>query len=63
MSDFNKLIPELSDWNNGKGIDVVSWIGCVGDFQKAIGYSVMFWPHFEECARQQLMIKNLMKIG
>jgi len=48
MTDFKKLIPELSDWNNGKGIDIASWIGCVGDFQKAIGYSVMFWPQLEE---------------
>ena len=48
MIDFNKLIPELKDWNNGKGIDIYSWIGCVGDFQKAIGYSVIFWPEFIE---------------
>ena len=26
-TDFNKLIPELKDWNNGNGIDVQSWIG------------------------------------
>jgi len=48
MTDYNKLIPELKDWNNGKGIDVKSWIGCVGDFQKAIGYSTIFWPKFVE---------------
>ena len=48
MTDFNKLIPELSEWNNGAGIDVVSWIGCVGDFEKAIGYSTIFWPNFVE---------------
>jgi len=48
MTDFAKLIPELPNWNNGKGIDVASWIGCMGDFQKAIGYSVIFWPEFIE---------------
>lgn len=48
MSDFNQLIPELKDWNDGRGIDVQSWIGCVGDFQKAIGYSTIFWPRFVE---------------
>jgi hypothetical protein len=48
MDDFNKLIPELKRWNNGIGIDVESWIGCVGDFQKAIGYSSIFWPKFVE---------------
>jgi hypothetical protein len=47
-TDFNQLIPELNDWNNGKGIDVESWIGCIGDFEKAIGYSVIFWPSFVE---------------
>lgn len=30
MTDFNALIPEMSSWNNGKGIDVDSWIGCAG---------------------------------
>lgn len=48
MTDFETLIPELKDWNNGRGIDVESWIGCVGDFQKAIGYSTIFWPRFFE---------------
>jgi len=48
MADFSSLIPELKDWNNGAGIDVESWIGCVGDFQKAIGYSTIFWPQFAE---------------
>jgi hypothetical protein len=48
MIDFNLLIPELKEWNNGEGIDVESWIGCVGSFEKAIGYSVVFWPHFVE---------------
>ena len=45
-TDFHKLIPELKDWNNGDGIDVQSWIECVGSFQKAIGYSTMFWPEW-----------------
>lgn len=47
-TDFTQLIPELNEWNNDKGIDVGSWIGCVGDFQKAIGYSTIFWPDFVE---------------
>lgn len=47
-TDFNQLIPELKDWNNGKGIDIESWIACVGNFQEAIGYSVIFWPSFNE---------------
>lgn len=46
--DFNHLIPELKDWNDGKGIDIQSWIGIIGNFQKAIGYSAIFWPTFVE---------------
>jgi hypothetical protein len=48
MVDYNKLIPELKDWNEGDGIDVESWIGSVGDFRKAVGYSALFWPAFVE---------------
>ena len=48
MTDFNALIPQMSSWNNGKGIDVDSWIGCVGNFRHAIGYSRLFWPSFAE---------------
>lgn len=49
--DFNKLIPELKDWNNGKGIDPESWVGCAGNYRLAVGYSLIFWPkfvHFEQ---------------
>jgi len=48
MIDFAKLIPELFEWNNGKGIDVKSWIDCSGNFQLAVGYSTLFWPGFVE---------------
>src|SRR5215510_2151891 len=48
MIDFNELIPEMRDWNDGAGIDVESWIGCEGSFRMAIGYSTIFWPEFVE---------------
>jgi hypothetical protein len=48
MTDYTKLIPELPNWNNGKGITVESWIGCSGNFQLAIGYTTLFWPQFVE---------------
>ena len=48
MTDFNELIPEMREWNNGAGIDVESWIGCEGSFRLAIGYSTIFWPRFVE---------------
>jgi hypothetical protein len=47
-ANWDVLIPELKDWNNGKGIDPEAWIGCQGSFQLAIGYSLIFWPKFIE---------------
>jgi len=44
--DVNALIPELKDWNNGEGIDAEAWIGCMGNAELAIGYSLIFWPKF-----------------
>lgn len=48
LTVFDDLIPELRDWNDGRGIDVESWIGHVGDYRKAIAYSAIFWPQFVE---------------
>jgi len=41
------LVPETRDWNGGNGIDLPSWIGCVGSFQHAIAYGELFWPDYE----------------
>ena len=46
--DFAKLIPELTAWNNGSGISIEAWTGCVGNIELAIGYSQLFWPDFIE---------------
>jgi len=40
------MIPELSAWNNGKGVDLETWVNCTGNFQLAVGYSTIFWPTF-----------------
>ena len=40
------MLAELSAWNNGKGIDLESWISCSGNFRLAVGYSTIFWPRF-----------------
>ena len=40
------MLPELAEWNNGKGIDLESWVGCSGNFRLAIGYAAIFWPRF-----------------
>ncbi len=39
---------ELAAWNNGQGIDLESWIGCVGNFSLAVGYLSVFCPEFVE---------------
>lgn len=44
--EFAKMIPELEAWNNGEGIDIESWIRCVGRFDHAVGYAQIFWPQF-----------------
>jgi hypothetical protein len=46
MPDFAALIPELPSWNDGAGIDAESWIECVGNYELATGYSLIFWPKF-----------------
>jgi hypothetical protein len=52
--NFNDLIRELPRWNNGEGIDPESWIGCVGNYELAVGYSLVFWPRFTRFERYVL---------
>lgn len=40
------MVSELSEWNNGQGISLESWIECMGNFKLAVGYSAIFWPEF-----------------
>ena len=42
------LVPETREWNEGRGIDLEAWIGCIGSFQHAIAYGELFWPDFAE---------------
>lgn len=44
--DDSDLVPEIKKWNEGKGIDLQSWIECVGNYELASGYSRIFWPSF-----------------
>lgn len=39
---------ELGAWNNGAGIDLDAWVGCMGNFALATGYAAIFWPRFVE---------------
>jgi hypothetical protein len=47
-ADFKKLVPEITKWNNGQGVNISSWIEMMGDYAHAVGYSVIFWPSFIE---------------
>lgn len=42
-SDMIALVPALADWGDAE-ISIVDWVGYVGNFQLAIGYSQIFWP-------------------
>jgi hypothetical protein len=44
--DIAALIPELPKWNDGAGIEPQAWIECVGNYELATGYSLIFWPRF-----------------
>ncbi|WP_298953899.1 hypothetical protein [uncultured Methylobacterium sp.] len=40
------LIPDARRWNDGRGIDPEGWIACIGSYELAVGYSLIFWPRF-----------------
>lgn len=44
--DFDELIPEMQAWNNGAGVDPQGWLCGSGNYELAIGYSLLFWPRF-----------------
>jgi hypothetical protein len=49
---FDALVPELSTWNDGAGIDIDSWLACIGTYEHAVAYGRLFWPEFtlhEDC--------------
>jgi len=46
--DFNALIPEMKNWNDGKGIDIDSWIQCMANHKVLVGCSRILWPSFVE---------------
>ena len=48
MNTPESMKADLAAWNNGQGIDLESWIGCVGNFSLAVGYLTVFCPEFVE---------------
>ncbi|MEO0467641.1 MAG: hypothetical protein AAF216_13955 [Pseudomonadota bacterium] len=56
MSDIpESMAAELGAWNNGRGVDLESWVGCEGNFRLAVGYASLFWPKFEAVGKYILM--------
>lgn len=55
MTNFTALIPEMLDWNNGKGINVKSWVACSFDEK----------GHFVEVhtSKDTTYVNNLGEIG
>ena len=45
---LSHLVPETKEWNGGRGIGLLAWIGCVGNIERAIAYGELFWPEFVE---------------
>lgn len=46
--NFSELIPEIQLWNEGRGIDAESWVHGEGNYELAVGYSLLFWPRLIE---------------
>ena len=46
VTEFDRLIPELAQWNNGTGIDANAWISCIGRYDHLLGYISILWPEF-----------------
>ncbi|MGY8768543.1 MAG: hypothetical protein ACKVH8_08970 [Pirellulales bacterium] len=47
-SDTDNVIPELQDWNDGRGIDMDGYLSCMGNYELAIVYAKFYWPNFVE---------------
>ena len=46
MVSESDIIPEAKLWDNGRGVDLESWIAMNGNYNLAVGYSLLFWPEF-----------------
>lgn len=58
---FDSLIPELTKWNEGRGIDIESWIYYLGSHEHAIAYAQLFWPDFtvhDDCVFLEVTEEN-----
>lgn len=44
----DQLVPELAQWNWGKGISLTDWIYIVGRADHALGFQALLWPRLVE---------------
>ncbi len=40
------LLPELSGWNDGRGVPALDWLYEIAKSAEAVAYSELFWPQF-----------------
>jgi hypothetical protein len=48
MANDAELVPELSAWNDGRGISLADWVCIEGRSDHALGYCAMVWPDLVE---------------
>ncbi|HYC95344.1 MAG TPA: hypothetical protein VEB39_06560, partial [Sphingomicrobium sp.] len=48
MAELADLLPELGEWNNGRGISPDDWLGTFIQSDQAIAYAQLIWPTFVE---------------
>ena len=59
------LVPETREWNDGTGIALDDWIGCIGSVEHAIAYGEMFinssdtYEHHFCCKTTRLFAREL----
>jgi hypothetical protein len=62
-TNFQELIAELPEWNDGAGISPEGWVECMGNYELAVGYSLVFWPRFvvieDYVLREGATVENL----
>jgi hypothetical protein len=63
MSETKSVLPELGEWNEGRGIEPLDYLFCVAESRSTVASIDLFWPKFVEfegyVLRQGFDEKNL----
>jgi hypothetical protein len=46
MKENHPLLPELADWNDGRGLQPLDWLHMFAKSDVAVSFSYLFWPRF-----------------